>query len=303
MRVHAARSQSAMEYLMTYGWAVLIIGVVLAALVSLGAFNSALWGPRASAGSCKTFRSAVVTTLEGVCNNVIPRSVAQFSGTSSYVTTPPENTGASSFSVSFYFYATPVLAAGHYETVISNQYPDYNNNLPKWTVYLDARSYPTLGPLELRLNDGSQLNDITPESSVSCEPDLSTVNTWHFVAITVNSASKTYNFYADGNACGSGTYTFTGTFVSSNGVIISDASSPSFSGDLADVQIYNTSLDANQVQALYVEGIGGVPVNLQHIVGWWPLNGDFNDYSGGGNTGTPTNVVFTSSWTSGYTTP
>jgi len=35
------RSQSAMEYLMTYGWAVLIIGVVLAALVSLGAFNSA----------------------------------------------------------------------------------------------------------------------------------------------------------------------------------------------------------------------------------------------------------------------
>lgn len=34
------KSQSAMEYLMTYGWAVLIIGVVIAALMNLGVFNS-----------------------------------------------------------------------------------------------------------------------------------------------------------------------------------------------------------------------------------------------------------------------
>ena len=34
------RSQSAMEYLMTYGWAVLIIAVVLAAMYNLGVFNS-----------------------------------------------------------------------------------------------------------------------------------------------------------------------------------------------------------------------------------------------------------------------
>jgi hypothetical protein len=33
------RSQSAMEYLMTYGWAILIIAVVLAALFSLGLFS------------------------------------------------------------------------------------------------------------------------------------------------------------------------------------------------------------------------------------------------------------------------
>jgi hypothetical protein len=34
------RAQSAMEYLMTYGWAILIIAVVLAALFSLNVFNS-----------------------------------------------------------------------------------------------------------------------------------------------------------------------------------------------------------------------------------------------------------------------
>ena len=74
-------------------------------------------------------------------------------------------------------------------------------------------------------------------------------------------------------------------------------------GYIADVQVYNTSLDANQVQALYMEGIGGVPVNLQYIVGWWPLNGDFNDYSGNGNNGVPTSITFASSWINSYTSP
>ena len=34
------KAQSAMEYLMTYGWAILIIAIVLVALFSLGIFNS-----------------------------------------------------------------------------------------------------------------------------------------------------------------------------------------------------------------------------------------------------------------------
>jgi len=34
------KAQSAMEYLMTYGWAILIIAVVLGALFALGVFNS-----------------------------------------------------------------------------------------------------------------------------------------------------------------------------------------------------------------------------------------------------------------------
>ena len=41
VRDHVGKSQSAMEYLMTYGWAILIIAVVLGALYSLGIFNGA----------------------------------------------------------------------------------------------------------------------------------------------------------------------------------------------------------------------------------------------------------------------
>jgi len=40
LHVRKLRAQSAMEYLMTYGWAILIIAVVLGALFSLGVFNS-----------------------------------------------------------------------------------------------------------------------------------------------------------------------------------------------------------------------------------------------------------------------
>ena len=41
LHIRKLRAQSAMEYLMTYGWAILIIAVVLGALFSLGVFNSA----------------------------------------------------------------------------------------------------------------------------------------------------------------------------------------------------------------------------------------------------------------------
>ena len=39
-KIAKLKSQSAMEYLMTYGWAILIIAIVLAALFSLGIFSS-----------------------------------------------------------------------------------------------------------------------------------------------------------------------------------------------------------------------------------------------------------------------
>jgi hypothetical protein len=74
-------------------------------------------------------------------------------------------------------------------------------------------------------------------------------------------------------------------------------------GSLSNVQIYNISLSASMVQALYQEGIGGAPINPMYLVGWWPLNGNANDYSGNNNNGQAYNVIYTSSWTSGYSAP
>ena len=45
----AMKAQAAMEYLMTYGWAILIVIIVAAALYALGVFNPSTWtGDRAT---------------------------------------------------------------------------------------------------------------------------------------------------------------------------------------------------------------------------------------------------------------
>ncbi|MGB9703775.1 MAG: hypothetical protein ACPLXS_03675, partial [Candidatus Micrarchaeales archaeon] len=50
------KSQAAMEYLMTYGWAILIIALALGVLYSLGVFNPKNFTPRVPPGSCFVFR-------------------------------------------------------------------------------------------------------------------------------------------------------------------------------------------------------------------------------------------------------
>ncbi|MEM0147013.1 MAG: hypothetical protein QXF85_00975, partial [Candidatus Micrarchaeaceae archaeon] len=85
-----ARAQSAMEYLMTYGWAILIIAVVLSALFELGVFNSNNFAPKAPPGSCQVFRpngpgTTSFINLEGVCNGELPEYVASFNGGNSYI--------------------------------------------------------------------------------------------------------------------------------------------------------------------------------------------------------------------------
>jgi hypothetical protein len=69
-----------------------------------------------------------------------------------------------------------------------------------------------------------------------------------------------------------------------------------FTGSISNLQLYNTSLDAGTVQTLYVEGIGGAPVNPQYLIGWWPLNGDTNDYSGSNNNGAATGITYVSQY-------
>ena len=77
----------------------------------------------------------------------------------------------------------------------------------------------------------------------------------------------------------------------------------SFVGQLANLQIYNTTLSQAEITALYDEGIGGAPIRPQNIVGWWPLNGNAQDYSGNNNNGQATGITYSSSWTSGYGAP
>ncbi|MCL4404389.1 LamG domain-containing protein, partial [Candidatus Marsarchaeota archaeon] len=68
-------------------------------------------------------------------------------------------------------------------------------------------------------------------------------------------------------------------------------------GYVSNIQLYNKALGANQIMALYQEGIGGAPIALPNLEGWWPLNANLNDYSGNGYDGSGS-VSYSSSYPS-----
>lgn len=65
-----------------------------------------------------------------------------------------------------------------------------------------------------------------------------------------------------------------------------------FNGRISNVQVYNAPFSASNVTTLYYRGLQGSPIFASNVVGWWPLNGNANDYSGNGNNGVPVNVVY-----------
>ena len=284
-----------MEYLMTYGWAILIIAVVLGAIYSLGLFNGAMLGPKASPGSCQVLRpnGALTTTyisLEGTCTNELPQYVGQFNGTSTMVNVPfAQALDPQSMTMSVWAKAGSPL--GGNEGVLTDKADALHGlNIQFGTIQRIAA-----------------LDDASIYIQTSYQP---AVGTWYYVAVTYNSTTQNNVLYVNGvkvaNAIqalayypGTGYYN---TFQIGN-FYTNPVCSGCLLGSISNVQFYNNSLDANSILALYQEGIGGAPINLQSLIGWWPLNGNANDYSGNLNNGVPTSVVYTNQWLSGYTVP
>jgi hypothetical protein len=67
-----------------------------------------------------------------------------------------------------------------------------------------------------------------------------------------------------------------------------------FNGSMANIQIYSTLLSKFEIQTMYQEGMGNVPVSNTGLVSWWPLDGNANDYSGNNNNGIATGIQWAS---------
>ena len=207
------RSQSAMEYLMTYGWAILIIAVVLGAIYSLGLFSPATLGPRAQPGACQVLRpngpgTTQYVSLGGPCTNQLPQYVATISGTtfSSFNASSSQNVGSTNFSVAFWI--NPKSQSNGVDRHIVGNTQGENLNQQKWVVSFDNRN-SGLGPISVRLNDGTGASD-----QVNYMPYLASINTssWHFAVAVVSLTSKSVTFYVDGKQDGSPvTFTYSGT--------------------------------------------------------------------------------------------
>ncbi|MGC8648845.1 MAG: LamG-like jellyroll fold domain-containing protein [Candidatus Micrarchaeia archaeon] len=290
-------SQSAMEYLMTYGWAILIIAVVLVVLFHMGIFNTNT-GPKALPGSCKVYRpngpgTTYLMSLEGVCSRELPEYVAQFNGEGfigSTIPIIPEGTNSITFTMWF----------NSENTAFTN--PPYSD--PNLLSYGAVSSCNPGQPTDIYIYNhqvsinwwcGGLLIPMTLQN-----------NNWYFVAYSWNGVVAE-GFVGSSNSLVNNTASEINS-ISASGISIGTYGSVQtgnapFVGYISNIQIYNTSLSANEIQALYQEGIGGVPIDLQNLIAWYPLNGNANDYSGNGNNGVPKNVIFTSLWENGYNQP
>lgn len=115
---------------------------------------------------------------------------------------------------------------------------------------------------------------------------------WYLITITMHNGkvgSGTLQFYVNGTLAGSasgqmehtnGDLAYIGDSVVPNMGMI--GKSTGFSGYIADVQLYNRTLNGSQIYTLYSGGLAAKPVSSDGLMAWWPLNGTGRDYSGNG---------------------
>ncbi len=296
------KEQSAMEYLTTYGWAILIIAVAFIVLFELGIFNGNTYTPKAPPGSCYVSKIVQEASLQGLCSGELPEYTTK-SSTNDFIII--SNSSKQSSSTNIQGNQITITA---WVDIYGSPYHDIVDKENQYGMKIDYRNSP---------------HPCTPSNSVSLCLEWDTYNSWvgdsfpipnssfdkwMFVAVSMNGNTKYW--YANGAQIGTFTPSNALTYVSSNLVIgaISQGftgygEAEWFNGSESNIQIYNTSLSPNDINALYLEGIGGAPVNLRNLVGWWPLNGNANDYSGNGNNGQAVNGIFTNAWENGYSQP
>ncbi len=292
--VSGYRSQSAMEYLMTYGWAILIIAVVLGVLFQLGVFSGSALTPKAAPGSCQVIRLGGQTSIEGECQGQLPQYVASFNGVNSGITIP----GLTNFNINTQSYT--MCAWADVPAYVSNSY---------YGPVLVAIHYASSG-LTAYTQNPTGLNVLGwLDGAFSLVQGSATWNAWHYYCVAyAGQGSTSRTVYIDANSLGvissgtAGAYTGYSQIGNEGATCCGDTAIPPYYE--SNVQIYNTTLSTNDIHALYLEGIGGAPVKIQNLIGWWPLNGNLNDYSGNNYNGQLwAGVSFDGNWSSGYTPP
>jgi hypothetical protein len=268
------KSQAAMEYLMTYGWAILIIALTLAVLYSLGIMNPKNFIPRAPPGSCFVFRpngpgTTDFISLQGTCG-YLPMYVASFNGINAYVRVNNVLNGLS----------VTVLAWARSATVNWNTYGWIASSRVAngFIIHPEAGSKRWAGYILNSSGAYFRIGSYTPAD----------ITVWHQYGVAYDYDNKRAYMYFDGQKVVDTGLSITRTVGTINVEFGHDYGFADRygNGSIANVQIYNTALSQQEIQYLYQQGLGGGPVRLQNLVLWLPLNGDAKDYSGNNNHGT-----------------
>lgn len=297
------KSQAAVEYLMTHMYMIVIIMIVLGSLFYLGIFNLTS-NNRAQPGNCYVYRPDGPGTegfinLEGICNNELPKFVSHFSYTGSL------QFGYSNVSVpSVKFMPLITNANGRGITMTGWIYSD-RPGIDQTAFAYGNFSHP-LPPYEGIYED---------MNTASCSGGFVIIVYYQNMCVYQNSVPQQTWLFIVAEYNGSNTI----GYMINNGNVIMQYGAPSafaieprgsflistpWNGLISNVQLYNTSLSRNSIMALYNEGLGGTPINLQNLVGWWPLNGNAQDYSGNQNSAFASNsAFFPGAFDANYTPP
>lgn len=279
------KSQSAMEYLLTYGWAILIIVAVLVSMFSLGVFNAT--EPTAQPGACHVYKSVEGASNIGECQGIWPEFVAEFDG-SSTISIPANN-----------------LPTGNTPRTITAWIDPNNEAGNRGIFYYGGVNCQPNGAIFGLILSSSNLYLWGSCDDVSSTQTLPT-GVWSFIAVNYTGSKETLFYNGKEISPPNGYTSYACNSAECTSAYI--GGQPGwwgglFSGSMANVQIYNTSLSQAEIAALYQEGIGGAPIDPNHIIGWWPLNGNAQDYSGSNDNGQAVNVAYNSTWESAYTQP
>ena len=190
--VKSKRSQSALEYMMTYGWAILIIVIVAVILYSMGIFNPS---------------SSVTTTSTGFSPFVISSSLCNSSGLKVAFQAGPMPNGASSLTINklyitsasgintttaSYTLTSPVTLISGQSAVIL--IPNVACSSPNKKYSLSAKlqySYSTLAGSVVTNTTGTIAGTSTSGSSTKVTPPPPQQPTINYVALTITSAAAT----------------------------------------------------------------------------------------------------------------
>ncbi len=356
------KSQSALEYMMTYGWAILVIVIVAGVLYSLGIFS-----PSSSLSTTITGFSGLSVTQAGCVNSVnnqilelyvtntvgYPVNITKINTTGNNGVDASQNissilgdgdsavfyvNGACNKSSSYAGSVTitytepgqalpgPYLSTGKIANVPVNSNPNEvgkfsGNNAyiqttvsnipigasPRTIVAWIYTTNNTQNRAFFGYGTSSNYEDFYAAVGTACANDGIWVDAWDtcfalppqpltpmwvFVVYLYNgTAEQGYTGY-DGSLSGFGYKFYTSSTVYSPFYIgdTSAAYGGGFNGSMSDVQLYNTALSYADITRLYSEGLGGSPISNAGLLGWWPLDGNANDYSGNNNNGVATNV-------------
>ncbi len=275
--------QNAIEFLTLYGWVILIIAIVFGALVGLGVFNPDTFAPKALPGGCYVTRpdgphTSQFINLAGSCNSALPEYVALFKGSSKI--NMDEHIPSNTITVSFWFYPTTYNSMTQY--YVFDAGPASGGG-----IYIDQDTAEAdYWAVSMTFNG---------DTVVKTADFPANLDAWTFVSVSYDGSSVYYSVDGTENVVGSASGT--PDWIGHNTILgETETGSDGFRGEISNVQIYNESLSAGDLSSLYKDGLGAVPIDLQYLVDWVPLNSNADDYSGNGYNGTSNNIAYDGYW-------